>query len=191
MYTFFTDKSEVFECKISLQGASINSSKARLVLESENINFIFYGKINSEGKCTIPVTKLRNYLSEDVTGTAKLEVIAEDTYFQPWSDKFEVKTSRKVTVEVKSNTNETLLETDAPAKVTVSEVKNIKSKNNKLAAITEEFIKLLNKKNITIYNLSENKKALNILGRHIVKRYDLTEAQRLQLINTVIKKLSK
>ena len=191
MYTFFTDKSEVFECKISLQGASINSSKARLVLESENMNFIFYGKINSDGKCTIPINKLRNYLSENTKGTAKLEVIAEDTYFQPWSDKFEVKTSKKVTVEVKSNDINSLIKQEGPAKIMVSEVKNIKSNNNKLLSITEEFIKLLNKRNITIYNLSENKKTLNMLGHHIFKSYKLTESQRLQIINSVIDKLSK
>lgn len=191
MYTFFTDKSEVFECKISLQGASYNNSKARLVLESDNMNFIFYGKINSEGKCTVPVNKLKNYLNEDTKGTVKLEVIAEDTFFEPWSDKFEVKTGKKVTVEVKSNNTNTSVEHEGPAKVMVSEVKNIKSKVNKLSAITEEFIKLLNKRNITIYNLSENKKTLNTLGHHIVKRYKLTESQRLQLINSVINKLSK
>lgn len=191
MYTFFTDKSEVFECKISLQGASYNNSKARLVLESDNMNFIFYGKINSEGKCTVPVNKLKNYLSEDTKGTVKLEVIAEDTFFEPWSDKFEVKTGKKVTVEVKSNNTDTSVEHEGPAKVMVSEIKNIKSKVNKLSAITEEFIKLLNKRNITIYNLSENKKTLNTLGHHIVKRYKLTESQRLQLINSVINKLSK
>ena len=189
MYTFFTDKQEVFECKISLQGASYNNSKARLVLESDNMNFIFYGKINSEGKCTIPVSKLKNYLNEDIKGNVKLEVIAENTFFEPWSDKFNVQTAKKVTVEVKSN-NE-LIDTLDSTKVIVSEVKNIKSKTNKLLAITEEFIKLLNKKNITIYNLHENKKAVNSLGQYIVKRYDLTEAQRFQLINSVIKKLSK
>ena len=190
MHTFFTDKQEVFECKISLQGASYNNSKARLVLESDNMNFIFYGKINSEGKCTVPVNKLKNYLSEDTKGTVKLEVIAEDTFFEPWSDKFEVQTAKKVTVEVKSNNND-LVEQEGPAKVMVSEVKNIKSKVNKLSAITEEFIKLLVKKNINIYNLHENKKVVNTLGQHIVKRYNLTESQRLQLINSVIKKLSK
>jgi len=190
MYTFFTDKQEVFECKISLQGASYNNSKARLVLESDNMNFIFYGKINSEGKCTVPVNKLKNYLNEDTKGTVKLEVIAEDTFFEPWSDKFEVQTAKKVTVEIKSN-NDNLIDQEVTSKVIVSEVKNIKSKSNKLLAITEEFIKLLNKKNINIYNLHENKKTVYTLGQHIVKRYNLTESQRLQLINSVIKKLSK
>ena len=190
MYTFFTDKQEVFECKISLQGASYNNSKARLVLESDNMNFIFYGKINSEGKCTVPVNKLKNYLTEDTKGTVKLEVIAEDTFFEPWSDKFEVKTNKKVTVEVKSNNSNVIEEQETPAKVTVSEVKNIKTKSNKILVITEEFIKLLAKEKITIFNLSENKKTLNFLGNQIVKKYNLTESQRLQVINSVINKLS-
>lgn len=190
MYTFFTDKQEVFECKISLQGASYGNSKARLVLESDNMNFIFYGKINSEGKCTVPVNKLKNYLTEDTKGTVKLEVIAEDTFFEPWSDKFEVKTNKKVTVEVKSNNSNVIEEQEAPAKVTVSEVKNTKTKSNKILIITEEFIKLLAKEKITIFNLTENKKTLNTLGKQIVKKYNLTESQRLQVINSVINKLS-
>lgn len=191
MYTFFTDKQEVFECKISLQGAKLSQSKARLVLESEDMNFIFYGKIDTNGKCTIPVNKLRNYISENVTGKAKLEVIAEDTFFQPWSDTFEVQTAKKVTVEVKSDTREIL---DNAKKVSISEVKNTKSTKptpNKLNAISEEFFKLLSKHKITINNLSENKKHLNTIAQQIVSRYKLNESQKRQLINTVIIKLSK
>ena len=32
MYKLFTDKSELFECDIKLQGASLKKSKARLVI---------------------------------------------------------------------------------------------------------------------------------------------------------------
>ena len=34
MYKLFTDKTELFECSISLQGASLKKSKARLVIET-------------------------------------------------------------------------------------------------------------------------------------------------------------
>lgn len=192
MYTFFTDKSEIFECKISLQGAKISESKARLVLESDDMNFIFYGKIGSDGKCTIPVSKLKRYISEDTKGKAKLEVIAEDTFFQPWSDSFEVKTSKKVTVEVKGSDEEIL--SDTIKKVSISEVKNTKSTKptpNKLFIISEEFFKLLSKHKITVNNLYENKRRLNIIAQQIVSKYKLNESQKKQLINTVITKLSK
>lgn len=192
MYTFFTDKSEIFECKISLQGAKISESKARLVLESDDMNFIFYGKIGSDGKCTIPVSKLKRYISEDTKGKAKLEVIAEDTFFQPWSDSFEVKTSKKVTVEVKGNNEDVL--SDNTKKVTISEVKNTKPTKptpNKLFVISEEFFRLLSKNKITINNLRENKNRLNTIAQQIVSKYKLNESQKKQLINAVITKLSK
>ena len=78
MYTFYTDKQEVFECNLDLEGAKLIDSKARLVLESENYNLLFYGKINENGKCEIPVKRLKNLLSEMDSGKVKLEVIAED-----------------------------------------------------------------------------------------------------------------
>ena len=190
MYTFFTDKSEVFECKISLQGAKLTESKARLVLESDDMNFIFYGKINSDGKCTVPVRKLKNYLSEDIKGKVKLEVIAEDTYFEPWSDSFEIKASKKVTVEVKSAETEDLSNSK---KIMVSEIKNNTNKPsvNKIYKLSEEFYKLLVKNNVTMYNLTENTKLVNKMGRIFLQKYKLTESQRKQLIDKVISKLVK
>ena len=51
MYKLFTDKSELFECNISLQGASLKKSKARLVVETSDYSLLFKGEINSKGKC--------------------------------------------------------------------------------------------------------------------------------------------
>ena len=115
MYTFYTDKQEVFECKLDLEGAKLTDSKVRLVLESSNYNLLFYGKIDENGKCEIPVKKLKSLLQETDTGKVKLEVIAEDTYFEPWNDTYNVKTSKKVTVEV--------VQPDTQAKKPIVEVK--------------------------------------------------------------------
>ena len=41
MYKLFTDKTEIFECKIQLEGASIKNSQARLLIESENLSLVF------------------------------------------------------------------------------------------------------------------------------------------------------
>ena len=38
MYKLFTDKTEVFECNIKLEGASLKNSHARLIIESEDVN---------------------------------------------------------------------------------------------------------------------------------------------------------
>ena len=100
-YKLYTDKSEIFECDIKLSGASIKNSFARLIIESNDMNFIFNGKISKGGKCSIPVKKLKGFLDESSSGKIKLEVIADDTYFVPWKSEFLVEASKKVTVEVK------------------------------------------------------------------------------------------
>ena len=102
MYKLFTDKPEVFECDIKVEGTSLNKSKARLVIETKDYILLFNGDINSSGKCRIPVKKLKGLIDENSKGNIRLEVIAEDTYFTPWESNFEVQASKKVTVEVKS-----------------------------------------------------------------------------------------
>ena len=61
MYKLFTDKTELFECDIKLQGASLNKSKARLVVETSEYSLLFNGTINSNGKCEIPIRKLKGF----------------------------------------------------------------------------------------------------------------------------------
>ena len=109
MYKLFTDKTELFECDIKLEGASLKNSQARLIIESSEISLLFKGEITSSGKCKIPVKKLKGLLEENAKGNIKLEVIADDTYFTPWESKFEVDTSKKVTVEIKSQQAENLI----------------------------------------------------------------------------------
>jgi TusA-related sulfurtransferase len=182
MYTFYTDKQEVFECKLDLQGAKLTDSKARLVLESNNYNLLFYGQIDENGKCQIPVKKLKNLLSEIDSGKVRLEVIAEDTYFEPWSDSYNVKTNKKVTVEI-VNKNSDIKVSDK--KITVTEVAT-KKVDNKLA---EQFLKVLAKKNITLANIKENKSTLQTLGNIFTKKYKLTEVEKNSIVNEVINKL--
>ena len=109
MYKLYTDKLEVFECDIQLSGASLNNSNVRLVVESSDVNLLFKGKIDSTGKCQVPVKRLSGLLGESTTGTLRLEVIADDTFFTPWESDFVVETSKKVTVEVKSQSNKKVM----------------------------------------------------------------------------------
>ena len=52
-------------------------------------------------------------------GEMKLEVIAEDMYFNPWNSEFELKKSKNITVEVKQPTNKVINENKATVKVKV------------------------------------------------------------------------
>ena len=184
MYKLFTDKSELFECDIKLEGASLSKSKARLVVETSDYSLLFNGNINSSGKCEIPIRKLKGLIDENTTGNIRLEVIAEDTFFTPWESDFEVDASKKVTVEVKSQqTKKPIVETKI----------KVKFKNEK-PTITEKqhvinLFKLLIKEDINVDNISFKRNELN----NIVATYlqENTVKNTGKVIDGVLKVLEK
>ena len=153
MYKLFTDKAELFECNISLQGASLKKSKARLVVETPDYSLLFNGNISKSGKCEIPIKKLKGLIDENTTGNIRLEVIAEDTFFTPWESDFEVDVSKKVTVEVKTQTTKKPI---VEAKVKVKEKPTITEKEHVI-----NLFKLLIKDDINVDNISYKRNALN------------------------------
>ena len=122
MYKLFTDKVEIFECDVKLDGASLTNSIARIIVESQDVNLLFNGTVSADGKCKIPIKKLKGLLGESTKGTIKLEIIADDTYFVPWSSDFAVQTAKKVTVEIKSQAAAMIA--DSTPAVVVSGIKN-------------------------------------------------------------------
>ena len=178
MYKLFTDKTELFECNISLQGASLKKSKARLVVETKDYSLLFNGSINSNGKCEIPIRKLKGLIDEDTSGNIRLEVIAEDTFFTPWKSDFEVETSKKVTVEVKNqSTQKPILEAKAtvkPQQVTISEKKHVVN-----------LFKLLIKEDINIDNISYKRNKLNNIVATYLKENTVNNTEKI--INGVLK----
>jgi hypothetical protein len=191
MYKLFTDKTEVFECDIKLSGASIDKSNVRLVVESADLNLLFKGKIDSTGKCTVPVKRLSGLLGESTTGTLRLEVIADDTFFTPWESEFVVETSKKVTVEVKSQNKTRIVETKKPA------IKVVNVKNVKPAQILKEsthivrILKMLIKENVTLKNLPSKRNIVNRVISNYSKKYTITESKQKRIINGIVKVLSK
>jgi hypothetical protein len=186
MYKLYTDKQEIFECDIQLEGASLNNSKARLVIETTDLALLFKGNITSEGKCKIPVKKLKGILGENSKGTIKLEVIAEDTYFIPWESNFEVDTAKKVQVEVKSQRGNIIKEGKPSIKVkNINEV-TINEKNHVL-----NILKLLIKEEITLSNVSFRKNKLNHIVATYIDKHPINEVQKDKIITGVIGGLSK
>jgi hypothetical protein len=188
MYKLFTDKIENFEANIKLEGASPSKSIARLVVEASDFSLMFKGSVNNNGKVTVPVKRLRGLLDENTTGTIKLEVIAEDTFFTPWESKFEVHTSKKITVEVKSQAN-TIIESKKP-KIKV-EVMNDKQVTLSEREHVINIVKMLIKEKINMKNLTIKKNKLNnIIGEYITEN-KMTDKQKAPVINKVIKVLEK
>jgi len=147
MQKFYRDKSKLFECNISVDGANINETKARLVLELPNDrNLLFYGKIKENGKCEIKIPALKEF--EESNGTVILEIIADSTYFESWRDTFELETNKKVTVEMIEKSEDIIVE-----KKIVPHVQIITQKEDKKPAIVET-----KKESPTISSLSDFKK---------------------------------
>ena len=191
MYKLFTDKMEVFECDIKLSGASVNKSNVRLVVESADINLLFKGKIDSTGKCTVPVKRLSGLLGESTTGTLRLEVIADDTFFTPWESEYVVETSKKVTVEVKSQSKNRIVETKKPA-IQIANIKHVKpARELKESSHIVRILKMLIKENITLKNLASKKTIVNRVIANYSKKYTITEAKQKRIIDGIVKVLYK
>ena len=181
MYKLFTDKTELFECSISLQGASLKKSKARLVVETQDYSLLFNGTISKGGKCEIPIKKLKGLIDEDTTGNIRLEVIAEDTFFTPWESDFEVETSKKVTVEVKTQTTKKPI---VEAKVKVKEKPTITEKQHVI-----NLFKLLIKDDINVNNISYKRNALNNIVATYLQENHVENTSKV--IDGVLKVLEK
>jgi hypothetical protein len=184
MYKLFTDKTELFECSISLQGASLKKSKARLVVETPEYSLLFKGSISKGGKCEIPIRKLKGLIDEDTKGNIRLEVIAEDTFFTPWESDFEVDVSKKVTVEIKSQTTK---EPIVEAKVKVN-VKGEKPTLTEKQHIINLF-KLLIKEDINVDNISYKRNELNNIVATYLQDNPVKNADKV--IGGILKVLEK
>ena len=184
MYKLFTDKSELFECDIKLEGASLSKSSARLVVETSDYSLLFNGNINSNGKCEIPIRKLKGLIDENTTGNIRLEVIAEDTYFTPWESDFEVDASKKVTVEVKSQqTKKPIVETKVEVKIK-EEKPTITEKQHVI-----NLFKLLIKEDINVDNISFKRNELNNIVATYLKENTVKNTGKV--IDGVLKVLEK
>lgn len=111
-YKLYLDKNNIFECDVQIQGTSINNSFARIILEAKKCSYVFNGKIDENGHCSIEMNKLKDILENSETGSMKLEVIAEDIYFNPWNSEFVSDLSKKIDVIIKEQVE--------PSKPTIS-----------------------------------------------------------------------
>ncbi len=187
MYKLFTDKTEVFECQIQLEGASLKNSQARLIIESPEVSLLFQGKIDNLGNCQIPIKKLKGLLDESTEGKIKLEVIAEDTYFTPWSSDFKVAASKQVTVEVKQQ--DAQLISESTPKIQVSGIKENSEINLEVKNHINRLLKVLLREDINLQNIEYKKDKLNNIIGIYTEKYTIKEDQTQQIIKGLIQEL--
>lgn len=119
-YYLYTDKPNKFNCNVEIEGTSLSKSKVRVVIEANDMTYLFNGRIENNGICEVNIPKTKNFLPEGTVGVMKLEVIADDVYFEPWTSEFGVKTNKKVNVVVE----EQQVEEKPKLKVEVFQPKN-------------------------------------------------------------------
>lgn len=184
MYELFVDKQEVFECSIKLEGASIENAKARLMLESDKMNLVFMGEIDKNGNCSVPIKKLKNILPEQTEGKMTLEVIADDTYFEPWESDFFVKASKSVKVEVKGQTEE-------PKKKAIVEVKKKEvveeTKEDPYEQFVDTMVTYLKEVGVTKKNFVKNKSVVKPTIDEYFKKAKLEDKNKF--LKDILKKL--
>ena len=183
-YKLYTDKQEVFECDLYLEGASLKDSSARILVETKDLTLLFEGEIDKKGNCKVPIKKLKGLLDEDTTGNIKLEVIAEDTLIEPWQSDFVVSTSKKVTVEVKGQSKKKpIKEVSSKPQVKISNVKNHFNPIN-------EIVKTLKENGITLSTIIKNKKKIAPILENYSNKVNYQGGTK-KFIREVIQKLSK
>jgi hypothetical protein len=138
MYTLYSDKKNIFECDIQLEGASLSQAFARVIIEGDDLNLVFNGTITKDGNCKIEMPKLKIL---EGSGNMKLEVIADDMYFNPWESDYELKKSKSIKVEVKQPTQNVITETKAKVKVNVVKEQKEVKKPTKRVVKTKNTIK--------------------------------------------------
>jgi len=180
-YKLYTDKQETFECKIFLEGASLKKASSRIVVETDSFNLMFEGTIDKDGNCQVPIKKLKGLLGEDDRGKIKLEVIAEDTYFNPWESDFIVDTAKKIEVQVKEQ-NTPIIKTSKPQMV----IKEVKHPFNPV----DKVVNALNKKGVGVSTIYEGKKTMIPLLKEYSAKTGYKKGVK-NFIKEVITKLDK
>jgi len=154
-YKLYTDKAETFECAVQIKNASLKDAFARIIVEAQDgLNLMFRGELKN-GKCIVPIKRLRGLLEESVTGKIHLEVVVEDTYFRPWQDDFIVEEHTQLKVQVKEQTTPTKPTLSiSPPKVSVP----VSSKPRPNDSLLFEITTVLNKFGINRSNLATSKR---------------------------------
>ena len=102
----FSDSKENIKYNLTVEGCNIENTSTKLCLEfNDGYNLYFNGKIDNQGNCVVTVDALKEF---DGNGKAKIEVIAENTYFVLHEMPFEVK--KKVNVKINENVQKDFIE---------------------------------------------------------------------------------
>jgi len=161
------DKEETFECEASIKNASYKNSSARLIIESEDVNLVFFGSVD-KNTITVPIKSLKMYFTESDTAKIKLEVIVENQLVTPWESEVQFDNYNKVEIkEIKNIKQSPLVE--------------IKLKEEQKEVVVEKSQSVENAKQNLLRNLNEEIKKIKSNGK-------LNKEAKKELIKNLLQK---
>lgn len=170
MIKFQKNKTQLFQCKIMIEGADKSTAKPRLILypKNDSRNIFFEGTID-DGICSINI--LPNLNVSDI-GKAVLEVIVENSIiFQPWTTEYEIVTEKVKVDEI----NISHAQIGASVKVIEDDIK-INNKNAVINTNIRQTPKRIVEKNKTFDSLVEEAAKLisddKIENKKLLKAYN-------------------
>jgi hypothetical protein len=175
MYTLYLDRQEEFICEIQTKNASLKGAFARMIVECGNLALMFPGVLK-DGKCQVPIHRLKGLLEENATGKMHLEVVIEDTYFKPWEDNFQVEQHTAVKVKIQ--------EQKKPSKPLV-EVKSVKN-SKKLSDAASDLLFICERVGINKSNLGRKSSDF----KQVVKEYFKANPANLKNSSRVLSEIA-
>jgi hypothetical protein len=80
-----TPSNNLIEFQLQVENASLDKTTARIILEINDTNTIIPMEMDSDGKCTGEIPLKEEY--EGKIGDIDIEIIANDTFFKPFTKK--------------------------------------------------------------------------------------------------------
>jgi hypothetical protein len=145
-YTIYLDKEENFLCEASIKNSSYKNASARLIIESEDINLVFYGTVDKD-TINVPIKSLKKYFTEKDNAKIKLEVIVENQLITPWESEVEFDNYNKVEIkEIKSTKSTPMVEIKIKEDKKVEEAPKtlVEKKDKKKKSPREELLSTVN-----------------------------------------------
>lgn len=172
MLKLHKDRKQTFECKIKIEGADLKDARARLILSGVTMDYALSGRVDAMGNCMVEIPPLK--MLENKEGTATLEVMVDNGFFEPFRTEYKLITREVTVTEVKVNDDAYKVRVHAevkePAKKPIQEKVTEPKKSKMFIPECSKKNKMIVKNILEGFNSLDNKNT-KTLKEHISFKY--------------------
>jgi len=123
------DEQNELTFKVVVEGMNGGTAKVRFSLTKGDMSFTFPGNGTGDGEVSVKIPALKSFLSEGMYD-GRLEIIADDRYFEPLHVNVDMKTSIKILeATFKKTTTESVAKKTTESVAVKAEISSVKSKD--------------------------------------------------------------